>query len=418
MKAVVLAAGEGRRLRPLTGSRGKAMLPVGNRPILEYVIGALSSVNIKDIVMVVGYQKEKVMNHFGDGREFGVNISYIEQKFQLGTAHALYQAKDEVDGQFMVVPGDSLAEPEALKQLLTTPKGDWGVLATSISNSSKYGAMEVVGDGLLNIREREKLTDDLISSGTPSVVALALWEFQDPSASTLINTGTYLLDTDIFARLEAVGLGERLTLTSCISDEAKRRKVAVHRTEKWLDAVYPWDILALNESILSTTAKDIKGTIEEGVVMIGPVSVGEGARIRANSVLVGPISIGKGSVVGPSAYIAANVSIGDNSTVGPFSVVKDTLIMDDVIVGAHSSIYHSVIAQGSSLGDFSGIEKGEYTVRLERYVSTKTLGAIIGADCEISHHVAILSGVILGNRCNVGPMRTLRENLPDGTRAM
>ncbi len=418
MKAVVLAAGEGRRLRPLTGSRGKGMLPVGNKPILEYVIDALSSVNIRDIIMVVGYQKEKVMNHFGDGREFGVNTSYIEQKFQLGTAHALYQAKDQVEGQFLVVPGDSLVEPEALKQLLNTPKGEWGVLATSTSNSSKYGALEVTGDTLVNIRERQKLTDDLVSSGTPSVVALALWEFQDPAASTLINTGTYLLDTDIFARLETVGLGERLTLTSCISDEARRRKVAVHRSEKWLDAVYPWDLLALNESILSSTPKDIKGTVEEGVVMLGPVSIGEGARIRANSVLVGPISIGKGSVVGPSAYIAANVSIGDNSTVGPFSVVKDSLIMDDVIIGAHSSIYQSVIAPGSSMGDFTGIEKGEYTVRLERYVSTKTLGAIIGSDCEISHHVAISPGVILGNRCHVGPMRTLRDNLPDGTNAL
>ena len=75
MKAVVLAAGEGRRLRPLTGSMGKGMIPVGNEPILSYVLRSLSSVNIRDIIMVVGYQKEKVMNYFGDGKELGIGSS-------------------------------------------------------------------------------------------------------------------------------------------------------------------------------------------------------------------------------------------------------------------------------------------------------------------------------------------------------
>ena len=418
MKAVILAAGEGRRLRPLTGNMGKGMLPVGNRPILSYVLESLSKVNIRDIVLVVGYQKEKVMNQFGDGKDLGMNIEYVTQKFQLGTAHALFQTKDKIDDRFLVVPGDSLVNPEALKNLLTTPKGDWGVLVASTSNSSKYGIVEVTGDKLVTIRERQKLTEDLISSGTPSVFALALWEYQDPSQSTLINTGTYLLDTDIFARLEAKGVGERLTLTSAISEEVQRRKITIKRADLWLDAVYPWDLLALNEYALAKTPKDIKGTIEEGVVMRGPVRIEEGARIRANSILEGPISIGSGSVVGPAAYIGANVSIGDNCTVGPFSVIKNSLVMPDVTIGAHSSIYQSLLANGSTLGDFLGVEKGEYTIKLERYTSTKTLGAVIGADCEISHHVSLSPGVILGNGCRVGANKNLRDNMMDGTNVL
>ncbi|MGA1866296.1 MAG: sugar phosphate nucleotidyltransferase [Thermoplasmatota archaeon] len=415
MKAVVLAAGEGRRLRPLTGSRGKGMLPVGNRPILEYVLEALGEVDIRDIVLVVGYQKEKVMNRFGDGKDLGLNIQYVEQKFQLGTAHALFQARDRMDGRFLVAPGDSLVDVRALKNLLTTPSNEWGILAAETSNSSKYGALEVKGDRLVLIRERQKLTEDLISSGTPSSFALALWEYQDPSLSTLINTGTYVLDTKIFKSLEARELGERLTLTSCINEEAQKRKIRVKKAERWLDAVYPWDLLALNEYTLSRTSRDLKGTVEEGVVMKGPVRIDEGARIRANTVLVGPISIGKDTVVGPSAYIGANVSIGDNCKVEPFSVLKDSIIMDDVTIGSHSSIHQSVIAQGSTLGDFLGVEKCEYIIRLERYTATKVLGGIVGADCEISHHVSLAPGVILGNGCKVGPMKALRDNLPDGT---
>ncbi|MGA1819810.1 MAG: bifunctional sugar-1-phosphate nucleotidylyltransferase/acetyltransferase [Thermoplasmatota archaeon] len=418
MKAVVLAAGEGRRLRPLTGNMGKGMLPVGNRPVLSYVLEALAEVNVRDIVLVVGYQKEKVMNWFGDGRELGLNIEYVTQKFQLGTAHALFQSRDLIKDRFLLVPGDSLVDAEAFKSLLTTPKDEWGILVATTSNSSKYGVVEVKGDRLVTIRERQKLTEDLISSGTPSVFALALWEYQDPSLSTLINTGTYLLDEQIFERLESRGVGERLTLTSCITEEAQKRKITVRKADRWFDAVYPWDLLALNEYTLSRTPKDFKGTIEEGVVIKGPVKIEEGSRIRANSVLVGPISIGKDTVVGPSAYIGANVSIGDNCTVGPFSVVKDSLIMDDVTMGSHSSLYQSIVAQGSTLGDFLGVEKGEYTIKLERYTATKTLGAVVGADCEISHHVSLSPGVILGNGCRVGPMRNLRDNMPDGTNVL
>ena len=137
MKAVVLAAGEGRRLRPLTGNSSKGMLPIANKPVISYVIEALAECNIRDIIMVVGYQKEKVMNYLGDGGDFGVNITYVQQKFQLGTAHALLQAKEHLDGQFMVVPGDSLVDARALKDLSKVPDSEWGVLVTNTANSSK-----------------------------------------------------------------------------------------------------------------------------------------------------------------------------------------------------------------------------------------------------------------------------------------
>lgn len=93
MKAVILAAGEGVRCRPLTLARSKVMLPVANKPILEHIIQALAENGIKEIILVVGYKKERIMDYFGDGINFGVSITYVEQSAQLGTAHAIRQAE-------------------------------------------------------------------------------------------------------------------------------------------------------------------------------------------------------------------------------------------------------------------------------------------------------------------------------------
>ena len=113
-QAVILTAGEGVRLRPLTVSRTKGMIPVANRPILDYVIEALSKNNIRDIVMVVGYKKEIIMSHFEDGSDFNVSIKYVEQRKQLGTAHALMQAKDLINSDFITLPGDNIITAEGI----------------------------------------------------------------------------------------------------------------------------------------------------------------------------------------------------------------------------------------------------------------------------------------------------------------
>jgi len=413
MKAVVLAAGEGRRLRPLTGTVSKGMLPVANRPILSFVIDALVQSSVTDIEMVVGHRKEKVMNHFGDGGDLGVSINYVEQKFQLGTAHALQQAKDRVEGKFLVVPGDSIVRPEGIRSLVEVEGDDWGMLVTSTSTNSKYGLVEVSGDTLINIKEKQKLTEDLISSGAPSVMALALWDYTDPDSSGLINTGTYRMDDSIFDVIEEEGAGEPTNLTRCLVKKADRVKVKY--TDRWLDAVYPWDLLPLNEHCLSRIGRTTGGTVEEGVVIRGEVSLGEQVNVRANSVIRGPVTIGDNTEIGPGACIGPNVSIGCNCRIDPYTVISECVIMDDVTLGSHGSVSHSVIAQGSTIGDFFGVGAGEYTVRLERFTAKKTLGAVVGPDCRIGHHVNLDQGVILGEDCQIGPMSKISRNLPDGT---
>src|SRR4030065_345150 len=109
-QAVVLAAGEGQRLRPFTVSPPKAMLSIADKPILQFVIEALARNGIRDIVLVVGYRKEQVYDYFGGGEQFGVEITYVTQEAQLGTAHALSRARDRVKDEFLVISGDNLIE--------------------------------------------------------------------------------------------------------------------------------------------------------------------------------------------------------------------------------------------------------------------------------------------------------------------
>jgi glucose-1-phosphate thymidylyltransferase len=174
----------------------------------------------------------------------------------------------------------------------------------------------------------------------------------------------------------------------------------------------------LNEHVLSSVPRESGGILEEGVVVKGGVKIGEGSRIKCNTVIEGPAVIGPGTSIGPSAYIGPNTSIGENCSIGPFTVVKDSIIMDDSMLGTHSSVHRSVIGNGCRIGDMFGIEQEENTILLAKRFTTKRLGAVVGSDSCISDHVSLGAGVLLGSGCKVGPQRHIRDNLPDGTNAV
>ena len=120
MRAIILAAGEGKRLRPFTESMSKVMLPVANKPILGYVVDAVAGCGIENIVMVLGYGKERIMDYFGDGKEFGANIKYVFQEKQLGTGHALLQAKEEFEDEFIVLAGDNIIDSSLISPVFSS----------------------------------------------------------------------------------------------------------------------------------------------------------------------------------------------------------------------------------------------------------------------------------------------------------
>ena len=178
MKAIILAAGEGLRCRPLTLTRSKVMLPVANKPILEHAIYSLAENDIKDIILIVGYEKERIMDYFEDGVNFGVHITYIEQKAQLGTAHAIKQTYDLVgsgEEEFIVVNGDNIIEPKTVSDLLDGRGGDATILTFKMETTTGYGVVIAQGRRVKKIVEKPRA-----------------------DISHLVNTGIYLFNPKIF----------------------------------------------------------------------------------------------------------------------------------------------------------------------------------------------------------------------------
>src|SRR3990170_3398492 len=146
-KAVILAAGEGQRLRPFTVTKPKAMLSIAGKPILQYVVEALAQHGIREVIIVVGYHREQVFDYFGNGEQFGIDITYVTQEKQLGTAHALAQAKNAVKGEFLILPGDNLIDADTIAQFVSTQPN--AVLVKAVENPSRYGVV-LSSDGLVN----------------------------------------------------------------------------------------------------------------------------------------------------------------------------------------------------------------------------------------------------------------------------
>ncbi len=401
MKAIVLAAGEGQRCRPLTATRSKVMLPVVNRPILEYVIEALVKNDIKDIILIVGYEKERIMNYFEDGIDFGAQIKYVDQGVQLGTAHAIEQARPyiEKNTDFVVLNGDNIIEPATIKDLLTSFKGETTFLTSQKNDICGYGVVLTKGSKVTKIIEKPK-----------SLV------------SHLVNTGMYVFNEKIFPEIEKTNISPRgeyeITdaLQSMIENEEDIN--AVTTTHLWLDSRYPWDLLKSNSSMLNRKGeKTNHGEIEAGATIIGDVSVGENSIIRAGSYIVGPVAIGKNCDIGPNAVVLPSSSIGDNVSIEPFTTLKNSILMDNVRVSPHAHVSNSVIANNTTLGPYFATEaKNNVSIKLENeLVDAGKIGAIVGEDCEIGLRVLTKSGILISKGCKISSDATIRENLPESS---
>jgi dTDP-glucose pyrophosphorylase len=163
-QAVILAAGEGRRLKPFTVNKPKVMLSIAGKPIIHYVIEALTANGIRDIVMVVGYQKEQIFDYIGDGKQFGADITFITQSKQLGTAQALYQAKNSISDEILVLSGNRLITPATIAQFVH--QSSPSILIKKVDDPSRYGVVSFVDGKISGIVEKPlRAESDFISTG-------------------------------------------------------------------------------------------------------------------------------------------------------------------------------------------------------------------------------------------------------------
>jgi len=367
MQAVILAAGEGTRLRPLTLSRPKALVPVANTPILKYVIDALLANGIREIIVVVGYRKEHVIRYLND-HDLPVRVVYQEN--QLGTAHALRCAEPYLQDRFLLLAGDNYIDAASIAQIKNERNA---ILVTDHPRPTDFGVV-IARDGLVReIREKPTTTDGKI-----------------------VSTGIYSLDRSFFRY--AVGPEVPDALQAMILDGVRVTPV---RAVDWLDAVNPWDLLEMNSRLLARIETQRAGTISRSSKLYGLIRIGKGCEIGPNTYIHGPVMIGEGCRIGPNCVILPNTSIGARVTIEPLSYVAHSLVMDDVVIGSHSRVIDAVIGEGCRLADHTATWTSEAIFEREKEGFQKaSFGAVLG-DRVRSAPYTILKNCIVGNNASI-----------------
>ncbi len=380
-KAVILAAGEGTRLKPFTENAPKAMIPVANKPVLEYVVNALVKSGIHNIVIVVGYKKESILEYFGDGNRFGAEIEYVTQKEQVGTAHALLQAEKYMEeDNFLVLPGDNIVDEKGIIPLIKE-KHEMVLLVKKHPQPSKYGVVEIEEGVIKNIMEKPV-----------------------EAKSNIVSTGIYKLNKKIWEILHDCAKKGIYDLTNVIQEAIRRGHIlkAVENEGKWMDIVYPWDLIHVNAKILQEISYSTAGKIEENVVIKGKVCIGEDTVIRSGCYIVGPVVIGKNCEIGPNVCIFPSTSIGDNVTINPFTEIKNSILMEGVSIGSNSLILSSVIGKGCFIGThFSTISGGSILKIGDEYTEVENIGAFVGDGTIIKSNVVLRPATRIGVECEI-----------------
>jgi UDP-N-acetylglucosamine diphosphorylase/glucosamine-1-phosphate N-acetyltransferase len=399
MQAIVLAAGEGSRMRPLTSRRPKVMLPVAGRPFLEHIILKARHAGIDRFVIVVGYCADHVRSHLGDGRSLGVQIDYALQQRQLGTGHALMAARDMAEESFVVLNGDVLSETDDLKRVLHARAP--AVAAMRVSDPGRYGVFLLEDGSMKRVVEK--------SPNPPSDLA---------------NAGIYIFNRKIFEVLEKVLPSERreIELTDGLNALASHDKVGVVQLESWMEIGRPWDILAANEALLQEVDPRVEGEIEPGATLKGKVSVGPNSIIRAGSYIVGPVIIGEGCDIGPNCYIRPGTSLGKNVRVGNAVEVKNSTIMDGTKIGHLSYVGDSVIGEGCNFGAGTICANLRHDkVSIKSFVKNKRvdsgrrkLGAIMGDDVKTGINTAVYPGTVIDSGFRGLPAAVLKGFVESG----
>lgn len=382
LKAVILAAGEGRRCRPLTQTRSKVMLPVGNRPFMEHVILALAKNGVRELYVVVGYQKERVMDYFEDGIDFDAEITYIEQNELLGTAHALGRAEPYIDESFLVVNGDNLIDARAVGELISA-QGDNVILAALRRHTGDYGVLTVEQDRVRAIIEKP---------GRP--------------CAGILNTGAYKFSPAIFDELQRTPISERgsyeLTQTLSQMIEDGREITATITGGVWADAIFAWDLLNANSLALSMKDSHISGEVEEGARLRGAVEIGEGSIIRSGSYLVGPVSVGRDCDIGPNVTLLPSTSVSDSVRIGSNSEVRNSIIMNGARIGSGTIVSDSVVGASCTLGDQVILETGPAVIEVEEEFHRAEFGAILADDVTAGSRVLMHPGTVVGTGAVIG----------------
>ncbi len=377
MQAVMLVAGKSTRTYPLTLTRPKPMLPIVNKPLIEHNLTQMKGV-VDEVILIVGYRQEMIQAFLGD-RWQGIKITYCEQKDQLGTGHAVLQVDPYIKDRFIVLNGDDIYSHQDMKKL-TDFEG--AALVKHVDDPSQYGVYAVDSTNrVLNLVEKPKTF-----------------------IGTLTNIGCYIFSREIFTDLKTMPLSERgeYELTTAILSLALRKAFYVCPIEGfWLTNGFPWELLPTQEFFMKQmTESSIKGVVEPGAVLKGPIEIGEGTIVKAGSYLEGPVVIGKNCSIGPNCYIRKYTAIGDNCRIGHAVEIKNSIIMANTNVCHLSYVGDAVIGSEVNLG--AGFISANVRHDLQKVLSSvkgklfdtgmNKFGTIIADGVHTGVHTSVLPG--------------------------
>lgn len=377
MQAVILAAGEGKRIRPLTRSRPKALIPVANRPIIDYSIDALRACQISDIIVVVGYRKEQFIRHLNAA---DLPVEVVVQEKQLGTAHALRTASELIDDRFLVIPGDNYIDARSLGKIAAAEPP--ALLVKEHPYPSNFGVVLAKGRHLEGIVEKP-----------------------EKSPSFMVSTGIFSLEPDMFPGMRETELTD--AVNRMIQEGARFEVIPAG---DWQDAVYPWDLLSMNRKLMEDILPRKAGTIESFTHIKGKVTLGKDSIIGPHCSVQGPVVIGEDCVIGPNTCIGPHTSIGAGTRVEPHCIIEQSLVMGDVTIGSFSHISSSIIGEGVRFGDHASTLPASNLIEIEGVPIRGIFGAIMG-DGSKTGAFCRFEGAMVGNSAVIGSGKTIRGTL-------
>lgn len=360
MKVVVLAGGYGTRLRPLTYTRPKPMLPLAGKPILEYIIESIASEGFNDVIVTTNYFREQIIDYFGNGSEFGVRLLYPDETKPLGTAGSVKNSEKYLNETFAVIQGDNLTEIK-FSDLLNFHRNKGGVatiVLLPIEEPHQFGIAKLDSDNKV-LRFKEKPRPEEFFSDFASI---GLYLFEPGVLDYIPNSVEHDFAKDVFPKL--LSSGEKIY--GC---PASGFWVDIGVPENYLKAVR-WILSRLKGKRLGKNSEIRKASIK------GPVEIGEGTKIESGAEITGPVVIGDGCVIRRNSKIAANSVIGSDVMIGAETRVAGSLIYEETQIGESSYLNHCIVAEKCKVGP---------NVEIDGM-------SIVGAGCEIGDSAKLRKG--------------------------
>lgn len=393
MQTVLLAAGQGTRMRPLSDRRPKPMLPVGDRPLLARTADAAVAAGATRLILVVGYEAEAVREYFGD-EHAGVPVTYAVQPEQRGTADAARAATPELtDDPFVVLNGDDLYDPDGLQAVYENGPA---VGAYRVDDPSPYGVFEVNGDRVTGVVEKPA----------------------DPP-SDLINVGAYSFPADAQAWLDVPesDRGE-YEITDTLARVIQEREVRMCRLDTWIPVGRPWELLDATEHVLGELDPRIHGEVHPDATVRGPVVIEDGAHIDAGVVLEGPAHVERDVSVGPNAYVRPATVLKQGAHVGHSVEIKNSILMGGATVGHLSYVGDSILGRNVNFGagtTVANLRHDGEPIRMQvkgESVDTgrRKLGVVCGDEVKTGINTSLNPGIVLGSAATSYPGETVTDD--------